>query len=283
MICLITNKNKRSDKLIETICRFLKKQKYEYKIIDAYPFQKKDKKNANRAELLIIIGGDGTILTALSQFDFQKEVKIIPIHFGRLGFISSIPSARALALIKNYLNNNRRQFKNETRPLLEITTGDKTYYALNEAVITKKKPGRLISLEAYFSKFKAVSFRADGVILATATGSTAYNLSADGPILHPQVEAVVFNPVCPHSLTLKPLVIPGHAQTTIKISPDNTQTPEMILDGNISVSLKPGQSVHSSLCSKKITFIKPAGENFYATIKTKLHWGKDNTFNKIKF
>ncbi|TKZ29291.1 NAD(+)/NADH kinase, partial [Brachyspira catarrhinii] len=209
--------------ILSKIKNILKKHKIEPIIIDydisSYQNINKASKILKDVSMLISIGGDGTLLSAL-KIAIKYNISVLPVYNGSLGFISEIPPEEAYSILEEYLNNKKSLYEIEARTLLEVKLSKnnskenakdnlktKNYLAVNELVLGKCD-GRAIYIDVSIENKTVSSIVGDGVVIATPTGSTAYALSAGGPVLAPTIDAISFVPIAPHSLTFRPLVIP---------------------------------------------------------------------------
>jgi NAD+ kinase len=225
------------------------------------------------AELLITLGGDGTLLRAV-PLAIQRKLPILGVNVGRVGFlteISPLELSQKLGAIKKgkYKITHRVVFRVEV-----FRKGNPValFFALNDVVITKEALARMIKLETWIKKEPVALFYSDGLIISTPTGSTAHSLSAGGPILHPEVNAFVITPICAHTLTLRPLVISNRETITVRVS-SNHKKIILTLDGQQSFSLFPQDviKVRKNPHPLKIVFFEE--RNFYSILKQKLKWG----------
>ena len=293
MIFIVNNrKNNKGEKFFSKLTQFLGKKKIDFLV--ATPFEKefktKLKTNLKDILLVIILGGDGTILYTFNHFIEKIKKDSIPffaLNIGNVGYISSMDdTANALAILKNYLIKeylskscsiyneekiNCKEVKIEKRFFLEgfFPKKKKNFFALNE-ITFRRKLNKIIYFECFINDKLICKLRSDGIILATPTGSTAYNLSANGPILNPLLPAFIFNPLCPHSLSFKPLVL--GEKDTIKI-----RAMEKILlsvDGKEDISIGEGEDIQVKLSQDFLPILKPIDENCYSVLTKKLNWGK---------
>lgn len=278
MVVIIANIQKTSSlRYIEVAKKVLDKFKRPYSVIANFPFKKEDRQLIRQANFLISIGGDGTILSALS-YPEARSLPILPVNAGTLGFISSVKSNQLKPLLISYLNgidkNNQDGFAIENRRSIQVSVKGKNYFAFNDAVIYRGNQGKLITIDASISGDSTVSFRSDGLIVCTATGSTAYNLASGGPILHPSIPAMIFNPICPHSLTLTPIVIPGDGVIEVKAYHDDKKTAVYLnLDGIKQKKITPNTPIKFRLHHHLVKLIKPRDEHYFTVLKEKMHWG----------
>ncbi len=225
-------------------------------------------------DCILVFGGDGTILRAINNA-LSFQVPILGINLGHLGFLSEI-SLDELEKSLYELRNNK--YKILSRMMLKITLRQKdqpiiTALALNDAVLSKGDKPKLINLKVYCDRRYVFSTRCDGIIAASPTGSTAYSLSAGGPIISPVMDAIVVVPITPHVLTVRPIVFP--ASSTISfVMEEEAEMSWLQLDGQNRASLNPGDMIAVTSAPRKVDFIKFSNRTFYKTLRTKLHLGK---------
>ena len=225
-------------------------------------------------DLLIVLGGDGTILSAVHKLH-SLDTYIFGINEGHLGFLSEVQpdnleSTCLTIWDANYTLDERMLLKIE----IERKGENKEYRALNELVISQSGVARLVELPTKVGGDELSTFRADGLIIATPTGSTAYNLSAGGPILYPRLEAMIITPIAPFSFMQKPLVLPADKTVSIDISDCNKGQMIMTIDGQTHESLQCGDTIKVSRHSEKAKFLRLPEENYFKTIREKLKWGE---------
>lgn len=227
-----------------------------------------------KCDLLIVVGGDGSLLHATHTI-FDHDIPVIGINRGSLGFLTDIHPTE-LSKIKAILSG---EYTIEERFLLKAsvsfhnkTTGKDN--ALNEVAIIPDAIPHMIEFEIYIDDQFVCSQNSDGLIIATPTGSTAYALSGGGPILHPQLDAIVLVPMFPHSLNSRPIVIKGDCHIDIVITPNNTTSPRLSCDGREFVQTPPGSRVTIQKNEQKLKLIHPLDYNYYEALRSKLHWGK---------
>lgn len=228
-----------------------------------------------KIDLAIVIGGDGTMLyVARNLADF--EVPLVGINQGRLGFLTDIAPGKMLEEIGKILDGD---FASEIRFMLhaEVMRAGKivhTAVAFNDVVINKGELARLIEFEVYLDGEFVNNIRADGMIVATPTGSTAYALSAGGPILHPTLAAMAVVPVCPHTLSDRPIVVSSDSVIETIILELGDQRSYLTLDGQASVSLQDHDHVYVRKLTHALELIHPSGRNHFDVLRAKLHWGE---------
>ena len=229
-----------------------------------------------RCQLLIVVGGDGSLLHAAHGV-VNNEIPVLGINRGKLGFLTDILPTE-LIKIKAILEG---KYSLEKRFLLQAVVeheGKKLGQsaALNEVALIPASTPHMYQFEIYIDKHFVCSQDSDGLIVATPTGSTAYALSGGGPILHPQLDAIVLVPMFPHTLTMRPIVIEGNHRITIVISPDNTGTPRITCDGQGFINAPPGSQIQIQKKPEHLHLIHPIDYDYYETIRSKLHWGRKN-------
>ncbi len=226
-----------------------------------------------KADLVIVLGGDGTVL-ATARAIGQRKVEILGINLGHLGFLTEVAPDDVDAALAGALDG---EFRIEQRSRLEVATweGDRevdTGLVLNDAVLGKgPNVARLIELDASVDGKPVGRYRADGLIVSTPTGSTAYNLSAGGPILDPDVPAMIVTPICPHALSQRPLVLSD--RSTVEVRPLAEEQVYLTLDGQVGRALRPREHVRITRSSHPLGFLaSPRGDHF-ETLRRKLGWG----------
>ena len=226
---------------------------------------------ARDADLAIVLGGDGTMLNAASHLA-QSGVPLVGVNQGRLGFMTDIAREDMIAGINALLAG---EFSREQRSLLEtevIRDGQLAFQslALNDVVVNKGDLGRMIELEVRVDGEFIYLLRADGIIVATPTGSTAYALSANGPILHPSVAGIALVPLCPHALTNRPITISDQSRIEVVLTPPHDG--RLHFDGHKRFDARPGDSVRIARSRHAITLLHPPGYSYLAMLREKLHW-----------
>ncbi len=227
-----------------------------------------------KQDLIVVVGGDGSLLSA-ARMAIKVNVPVIGINRGRLGFLTDISPQdieTQLGAVLAGLYTEERRFLLQTRIYDEETTyfqGD----ALNDVVLSRGKETHLIEFDVYINHQFVSHYRSDGLIIATPTGSTAYALSAGGPIMHPQLNAMVMVPMFSHSLSSRPLVIDGQARVDLKISAAMESDLQISCDGHESRLVKPGQHVTIEKNTQELRLLHPVDYHYYDTLRIKLGWG----------
>jgi len=222
-------------------------------------------------ELCLALGGDGTLLTA-ARHAGVRGTPLLGINLGSLGFLTSHPSGQAATVIADYFKGS---FSPEIRTLVDaqVVRGSEVLPGrpvLNDAVLVKGLAARMMEFRVQIDGTDAAHLRADGLIVATPTGSTAYSLSAGGPILHPALDALVICAICPHSLTLRPIVVPGHLPVAITLV--HAEDAHLTLDGQVEHGLLSGDRVELRKSERTITLLQDANFSFFRLLQEKLHW-----------
>jgi NAD+ kinase len=227
-----------------------------------------------QADLLVVLGGDGTLLS-MARLVGDLGVPILGVNLGGLGFLTATTEAELFPTLEALF---RGEMLVEERMMLaaQVLRQDERlaeYVALNDVVITKSAMSRIITLAVAVEGQYAIGYRADGLIISTPTGSTAYSLSAGGPIVFPTMDAVVLTPICSHTLTNRPIVLP--ASLRIKVTLLTEQQEVMLtLDGQVGVALKERDVVEVRQASPRIRLVRDPRRHFFSVLRTKLKWGE---------
>jgi NAD+ kinase len=228
-------------------------------------------------DLIVVIGGDGSLLQ-VSRIAVSHDLPVLGINRGRLGFLTDI-HPEELHKINEVLQG---QYQQELRFFLQtnLTYQEKELHqdlSLNDVVLHYGNPPHMIEFEIYIDQNFVCSQRADGLIIATPTGSTAYSLSGGGPILHPQLNAIVLVPMFPHTLSSRPIVVDADSSIEILISENNPTAPVVSCDGQEWVTLALGGRIHLQKYQKSLRLIHPIDYSYFTTLREKLAWEKHAT------
>jgi NAD+ kinase len=225
-------------------------------------------------DLLLTLGGDGTLLRG-ARLVVLSGVPVLGINLGHLGFLTSAPRDEVEAALAQWMAGD---FDIDARMVLAVHAegadgvAGKTHLALNDAVLHKTGAARVIRLSMRAMHDVVGSYSADGIILSTPTGSTAYSLSAGGPIVSPTVDCIIATPICPHTLGLRPLILPADETVTLEVlSP--TQELILTIDGQEHERLVPGQRVVARRAEQPVKLVRFPGQSFFSTLRRKLRWG----------
>ena len=226
------------------------------------------------SDLLIVLGGDGTLLAAARLLG-ERNVPILPVNLGGLGFLTSVTLDDLYPVLEQALEGQARYSE---RVMLEsrVMRQGKPFHcarALNDAVLNKAALARIIDLELRVNGEFVCNYKADGLIVATPTGSTAYSLSAGGPIMYPIVSAFVITPICPHTLTNRPLVIPDNAKIEIGFAAGEAPI-YLTLDGQVGVELHANDVVSLNAAAQRLRLVRPQEKTYFSVLRDKLKWGE---------
>ena len=234
-------------------------------------------KLADEADLMIAVGGDGTMLYAASLAQ-RQAVPLLGINRGRLGFLADITPDEMLQSLARVLDGD---YERESRLLLDASIVDRdgktqSVVALNDVVLQRRESGRMLDFRTSIAGRYVNTHSGDGLIVATPTGSTAYALSCGGPIMEPALDAVVIVPICPHTLSDRPIVIPAGQQIEVTLLERAGTRAEVTIDGHSIGEISAGDRLLISRSSQRITLIHPPGYDYYEILRSKLHWGLDS-------
>ncbi len=224
-------------------------------------------------DLVVVLGGDGTLLSA-ARVTAAIDVPLLGVNLGSLGFLTEVPPQSLYPMLEA-IAEGKAPIEHRALMQCELMRGDVvrgSYLVFNDAVVNKTTLARLNTYDLYIDKVFVSSYRADGMIVATPTGSTAYSLSAGGPVLIPTVNALVITPVAPHSLTHRPLVVPDSAEIEILLRSEE-EVAYLSLDGQPGLDLSDGDRVRCRRSQHQVNLFR-AGSNFFQVLRSKLKWGE---------
>ena len=224
-------------------------------------------------DLVVVLGGDGTLLSA-ARATAPIDVPLLGVNLGSLGFLTEVPLPSLYPMLEA-ITQGRAQVDRRSLMECQLLRGDKvlhSYYVFNDAVVNKTAIARLNTYELFIDKVFVSSYRADGMIIATPTGSTAYSLSAGGPVLMPTVNAFVITPVAPHSLTHRPLVVPDSVEIEIVLRSEQ-ELAYLSLDGQPGLDLCDGDRVRCRRSEHHVSLFR-TGTDFFQVLRSKLKWGE---------
>jgi NAD+ kinase len=228
----------------------------------------------DEADLVVVLGGDGTILSTARLLG-RREVPVLGINYGSLGYLTEFRIEEMFVALEKVL---RGDYEIDRRSMLTVeneTSAGREFIGrvLNDVVVNKSVLARIIEIEVSFDSFFVNRFRADGLIVSTPTGSTAYNLSAGGPIIYPSVDAIVITPICPFTLTNRPIVIPDSSHVKLRLIDDSSGV-MLTLDGQVGKKITPEDTIHIHKSSISFALIKPTNRNYFDVLRNKLKWGR---------
>ncbi|MCX7946042.1 MAG: NAD(+) kinase [Hydrogenophilus sp.] len=222
-------------------------------------------------ELVVVLGGDGTLLHAARHL-VEHEVPLVGVNLGRVGFLTDIRSTEAIEALAAILDG---EFVEEERALLSASVQREGAVvvettALNDVVVTRGDLGRMIEFDLWVNGRFVYRQRADGMIVTTPTGSTAYALSANGPILHPHLCGIALVPLCPHTLTARPIVLGAEATVELALLPGHVA--DLYFDGQGRVAILPSDRLLVGVAERTVRLLHPPDYDYFATLREKLHW-----------
>ncbi|MGB5333589.1 MAG: NAD(+) kinase [Woeseiaceae bacterium] len=231
----------------------------------------------NAADLIIAIGGDGTMLYA-GRLARESGTPILGINRGRLGFLADVTPNEMIKSVEQVLQGN---YTRDSRMLLEAClrtdSGKETKaFALNDVVLQRRETGRMVDFSTRVAGQYVNTHSGDGLIISTPTGSTAYALSCGGPIIEPQLNAVAIVPICPHTLTDRPLVIAAEQSIEVVLLERDDTLAEITVDGFSMGEIRPTDRLVVSAAEQRITLVHPPSYDFYGILRSKLFWGRDS-------
>lgn len=240
-------------------------------IIDEDERVKPESRICEDVECILSLGGDGTMLSSVRAAG-QHGIPVFGINVGSLGFLTEILAQDIPEALEKLKNDD---FLIEQRMVLEAKVADSEkgkFHALNDIVLDNGGVSRLIKLDLYQDDQFVCPYNADGLIISTPTGSTAYNLAAGGPVMHPHLGAIIACPICPHSLTLRPILFDEGSELTVKVATDEIDV-RLTVDGQVSCILDSGEEVMVKKAPYQVKLVRLKEYSFFEILRTKLHWG----------
>ena len=226
------------------------------------------------ADLIVVLGGDGTLIS-VARLIGDRGLPILGINLGSLGFLTEVTVEELYDVLENCLKGNydiSGRMMLTTRIIRDGAVFGE-YRALNDVVINKGAVARIIDIETMVDDSYLTTFKADGLIISSPTGSTGYSLSAHGPIVHPELNCLVITPICPHTLTNRPIVISGDARITVTLKAQNEDV-LLTLDGQVGVELRYGDVIHVAQAENRSCLVQSRNRDFFEVLRTKLKWGE---------
>lgn len=271
-LCRLTEwLNQRSISLIGT--PEVDHERIEHETGCAVPIVEKEE-IARQVDLMLVLGGDGTMI-ATARLIGDSEVSVMGVNYGGLGYLAEFRIEELFTALESILAGD---YKVEKREMLavelhrgaELITRNRV---LNDVVMNKSALARIIEIETFLNEQFVNSFRADGLIVATPTGSTAYNLSAGGPIIFPSMNAVVITPICPFTLSNRPIVVPDDSLIEVRLKTENEEV-ALTLDGQVGFPLQAGDRVVIRKSNTTFNLVQPKNRNYFDLLRDKLKWGR---------
>ena len=230
---------------------------------------------ARDADLVVVLGGDGTLIAA-ARLTGERQVPILAVNLGSLGFLTEITLNELYPAVERCLNGD---YEVSERMMLlasveRLGEGVERHRVLNDVVINKGALARIIDMETSVNGRYLTTFKADGLIISTPTGSTGYSLSANGPIIHPELECISITPICPHTLTNRPLVMAADVNIAIKLDAAPDEAVFLTLDGQVGVKLMSGDLVQIWKAKHVTRLVQSRSKDYFEVLRTKLKWGE---------
>lgn len=267
---------------MQVVTRHLKKYGINVLASDTLPLElpvtrMNEAELCDTADLIIAIGGDGTMLYA-SRLARESGTPILGINRGRLGFLADVTPDEMISSVDQVLQGD---YTRDSRMLLEVRLRrepdeESAAFALNDVVLQRRETGRMVDFSTRVAGHFVNTHSGDGLIVATPTGSTAYALSCGGPIIEPQLNAVAIVPICPHTLTDRPIVIPADQLIEVVLLDRDDTKAEITVDGISMGEFTPNDKLIISAAAQRITLVHPPGYDFYGILRSKLLWGRDS-------
>lgn len=228
-----------------------------------------------QADLMVVLGGDGTLISAVRAIG-THDVPILGVNLGSLGFLTEITVDELYPALDSWFNGNHQISE---RMMLEVAlcrngTILESHQVLNDVVINKGAMARIIDLETSIDGLSLTTFKSDGLIIASPTGSTGYSLSAGGPIIHPLMQCIVITPICPHTLTNRPVLVDDSSLIAVRLNSLPDEEVFLTLDGQVGVRLKGGDVVTVTRGKKKAQLISSRQRHYFEVLREKLKWGE---------
>jgi NAD+ kinase len=229
---------------------------------------------AEGCDLGIVLGGDGTLLSAARAVG-NRSIPLLAVNLGGLGFLTSITMEDLFPELERSLAGQHEVTRRRMLRVKVIRQGNAVadYQALNDIVIAKSSIARIVDIDAYAGGSFVCEYKADGLIISTPTGSTAYSLSAGGPIIYPTVNAICLTPICPHTLTNRPLIIPAEMGVRV-VSRARGEEAYLTVDGQVGSPLETGDAIECCLADFDVLLIRPPQKTFFDVLRQKLKWGE---------
>ena len=243
------------------------------KFIKPYPIEEFER----IADVVISFGGDGTMLSA-GRLLMKSEIPIMGVNVGKLGFLAEFSVEELDRSLDDLMKGNYRLIE---RSVIETTLNNEIIYAINDLVIEKKNSSRIITIKVYTNDHHIGDYRVDGLIVTTPTGSTAYSLSCGGPVIAPSTQVIGITPISPHTMTLRPLVIPDTSEIKLCVhSPTNESN--LVADGQVTRTLNNKESIVIRRSEANVKLIKPLESSYYDVLRRKLLWATNVVGNEAK-
>ena len=223
-----------------------------------------------QVDLVVVLGGDGTLLS-VAHLAAEQGVPVMGVNLGSLGFLTEVPLSEMTLTLDALLAGNEEIVS--ARWLLEANCSGKSFLCLNDAVINKGALARMIQMKVWVDGLEVAVLKADGLIISTPTGSTAYSLSAGGPILQPRIPAIIITPICPHTLTFRPMAVTSESAVKVRLLAADEEV-FLSLDGQRGMTLRKNDEFEVRRASRELQLISSPQRNYFSLLKEKLGWGE---------
>lgn len=227
-----------------------------------------------RSDMLLVLGGDGTLLSVARLVE-GHDLPVLGVNLGSLGFLTELAIEELYPSLRNVLEGDYRVEERVRLDVQLVRKGETVggYMVLNDVVINKGALARIFDLDTFVNGERLTTYKADGLIVSTPTGSTAYSLAAGGPIVEPTLNVIIISPICPHTLTNRPLVVPGGSHIELRLLSDSGKV-FLTLDGQEGTQLLTGDRVLIKESASRAKLIRTGSKSFFEVLSTKLHWGR---------
>jgi len=222
-----------------------------------------------RVDMVVVLGGDGTLLS-IAHVAARARIPVLGVNMGHLGFLTEVPLEEMILALDAYLEGDESIIN--PRQMLDVRARGKTYQCLNDIVINKSAMARMIQCSIWIDGKEIASPRSDGLVISTPTGSTAYSLSAGGPIIQPRIPAVIIAPICPHTLSFRPMVVSSRSRIRVQVLTSGEKA-YLTLDGQRGYRVKENESIEISTSALEFSLITSPRRNYFDLLQEKLNWG----------
>ncbi len=264
------------ERILAELIQYLEKKKMKCLLEEeAAQKLKKDKgiprdKLPAQVDLMVVLGGDGTLLS-IAHLAAQKDIPVLGVNLGSLGFLTEVPLDEMYVTLDAFLSGDQRIIS--PRRMLVARHKNKSYYCLNDVVINKGALARMIQCTIWIDEKEIATLRSDGLIISTPTGSTAYSLAAGGPIIQPYIPAIIISPICPHTLSFRPLVVSSDSRIKIQLLTSGEEV-FLTLDGQRGGLMVKDDVVEIERCGFELKLISSPRRNYFDLVQEKLGWGE---------